>query len=381
MKALTVISALLALPLTEADAQQFLAKAYLPLYGEAEQIGNLYSQSRNPAGLRFSPVGEVLDFKAGTTLTRGKLHDVDGSDRINALNMSLSGQQRFGNVVCEGGITYDDGKAFDRRWNSTSVISADNPFVIGDSIASDFNAQYFRLHGRVAYNPTDALTLGIALSYDATSAANQTDPRPKSDGTLFTIAPGALLRLSDSFSLGLAGRYTLMSEGITHTVIDPRVSYVYFRFNGLGGYSVMGTGTSSSYPRDYKGHTWEGSVQLQWTAPCGLESLLEPYYRTRTETARDGGAVFTFKGGDFNADELGLSETLRLARGDKRHRLTLTASSTDAKGDWYDQTSYSDPDKNNQLSFRIEPSTTASTRCRARPLRSTPSAPASPPTM
>ena len=354
MKALTALSALLALTGVEASAQQYLTKAYLPLYRDAEQIGNLYSQSRNPAGLRFSPVDGVLDFNVGYDLTRGELHDVDESGHINMLNVGLSGQQRFGNIVCQGGISYDDGKALNRRWNSTSVISADNPFILGDSIRSDFNSQYFKLRGRVAYNPTDALTLGIELGYDATSSANQTDPRPKTDGALFNIAPGALLRLSDSFTLGLAARYTLMSEGITHTIVDTRESYVYFRFNGLGGYSVMGTGTSSSYPRDYKGHTIEGSAQLQWTASCGLESLLEPYYRTLSETARDGGAVFTFKGGDFSSTQYGLSEKLRLGRSDRRHTLTLSASAADNSGDWYDQTSYSDPNKNNQLSFRVE---------------------------
>ena len=201
-------------------------KAQLPVYQEIERSGNLYSRSHNPSALWFSPVGNLLDFHADYDIRRGDLHDVDESSKINAFGVGISGQQRFNKVICSGSIAYNDGKEYARRWNSTLQIADDNPFILGDSIPSDFNTQRFNLSGTVAYKPLERLILALKLDYNTGSSANQTDPRPKTDGMHFVITPGVQYLMGGGFSLGLSGGFDLMSESISHEVIDPRESYV-----------------------------------------------------------------------------------------------------------------------------------------------------------
>lgn len=331
-------------------------KEQLPVYREAELSGNLYSDSHTPAALWFSPVGEVLDFHMDYDMRRGDLHDVDESSKINGFGAGIAGQQRFDKVVCYGSIGYNDAKEYARRWNSTLQIADDNPFILGDSIPADFNIQRFNLTGTVAWNPAERVILALRLDYDTASSANQTDPRPKTDGMHFVVTPGIHYRLGGGFSLGLSGSFDLMSESIAHEVIDPRKSYVYFRFNGLGDYSTISTGTALSYPRDYTGTEYTGALQLAWDAANGLANLLEATYASNSEKARDGGAAFTFLGGDYTCTAFGISDRLRFGNARRTHNITLGWEHKRVEGIWYDQTAYIDPDKNNQLSYKVQAS-------------------------
>ena len=331
-------------------------KVQLPVCREMEQSGNLYAGSHNPTSLWFSPLDDVLEFHADYKLERGDWHDVDESSKTGHFGVGISGQRRFSKVVCSGSIVYDDGKEYGRRWNSTLQIADDNPFILGDSIASDFNIQRFRLSGNVAYHPFERLTLALQLDYDTGSSANQTDPRPKTDGMHFVITPGIHYGLGSGFSLGLSGSFDLMSESITHDVIDPRESYVYFRFNGLGDFSTISTGTSLSYPRDYNGTEYTGAMQFAWDGGRGVSNLLEARYASNTEEARDGGAAFTFLGGDYTRTGFCVTDRIRVATSRRIHTLTVGWEHKLGKGIWYEQTAYTDPDKNNQLSYKVQSS-------------------------
>ena len=86
-----------------------------------------------------------------------------------------------------------------RRFRSPTTIL----FILGDSIPSDFNTQRFNLSGTVAYKPLERLILALKLDYDTGSSANQTDPRPKTDGMHFVITPGVQYLMGGGFSLGL----------------------------------------------------------------------------------------------------------------------------------------------------------------------------------
>ena len=331
-------------------------KAQLPVYREVERSGNLYSRSHNPSALWFSPVGNLLDFHADYDIRRGDLHDVDESSKINAFGVGISGQQRFDKVICSGSIAYNDGKEYARRWNSTLQVADDNPFILGDSIPSDFNTQRFNLSGTVAYKPLERLILALRRDYDTGSSANQTDPRPKTDGMHFVITPGVQYLMGGGFSLGLSGGFDLMSESISHEVIDPRESYVYFRFNGLGDYSTISTGTSLSYPRNYTGTEYTGALQFAWDGGRGVANLLEATYASSTQEARDGGAVFTFLGGDYSRTGFGVSDRLRFGNSRRTHNVIVGWDHKRVEGIWYEQTAYIDPDKNNQISYKVQAS-------------------------
>ena len=165
-------------------------KAELPLFSELNYIGNTGWRSLNPTTLSDNPVGNMTRIDVGYSLGRGDFHDVDESSKTRALGASVTGYHRFGKVDCFGLLSYRNGKQNDRRWNSTMYISDANPFILADSIRSDFNIEEFDLRAGVSYTPIRQLSIGLNVRYLTGSSANQTDPRPKNDAMHFVMNPG-----------------------------------------------------------------------------------------------------------------------------------------------------------------------------------------------
>jgi hypothetical protein len=337
---------------TTAVAQS--SKEQLPAYDEVERTGNLYNGSVNPTALWFSPNESIFDLQLSFDTQRGDLHDIDESSKVNRYGVGISGQQRFAKVVCAGGIRYADGKEYARRWNSTRQIASDNPFILGDSIASDYNLQRFVLDGTVAYNPSSRWVMALQVNYDACSSADQTDPRPKTDGMHFVLAPGLLYRAGNQWTVGVSASFDLMSESIEHAVVETRESYNYFRFKGSGDYSTISTNTSLSYPREYTGTEYKGTFQLAWDGKQGIANLLEATYASNSEETRDGGAAFTFLGGDYSRWAVTLFDRLQIHAENNFHTLTLRGEYKEIDGLWYAQTAEIDPNKNNQTYYKVQ---------------------------
>lgn len=331
-------------------------KESLPVYKDILYLENLYAGSQNPSSLFFSPIEQVLDFNLDYGLDRGSFHEIDRSSKVNRLGVDISGQHRFKKVVCYGNLSYINRKEYDRRWNSTLFLAPDNPFILGDSIRSDFNTEKFNLTGTVAYSPDKRFVAALRLDYETGSSANQTDPRPRTNGMHFAIHPGVNYAFNDRISLGISGEVKLFSESITHLVVDPREAYVYFRFNGMGDYSTISTGTAQSYPRDYDGTEYKGALQLMWCNNDRYSNLFEAVYASNSEDARDGGQAFTFLGGDYTRKMFTLKDRFRIQGKRYMHNITVAYTDKTVKGIWYEQTQYLDPDKNNQLAYKVQAS-------------------------
>ncbi len=124
----------------------------------------------------------------------------------------------------------------------------------------------------------------------------------------------------------------------------------------MGDYSTISSGTSQAYPRDYTGAEYTGAFQFAWDGGGGIANLLEARYASNSEKARDGGVVFTFLGGDYKRTSFGVSDRFRFASARSVHNLTLGWERKNIEGVWYEQTAFVDPDKNNQLSFKVQTS-------------------------
>ena len=332
-----------------AKAQQ----APLPLQEEVEQSADIYRTGHNPMMLWHSALDNYLDVRLDSQLERGAFRPVDGTDALNRFGVSISGQKRFPNVVCYGTLDYYNQGERQRRWNSTRMIDPLNPFILADSVNADFTVDHFNLEGTVAWKPASWVVFGGKLAYEAVSSANQTDPRPHTMGMHFVVTPGVQFFPGHHVVIGLSFSADLMRESIKHTIVDPRVSYQYFRFNGLGDFSVFDSNISGAYPRDYRGTEYRPALQLAWEGGKGLSNHLEVWYAHNAETARDGGVTFTFLGGDHSRNSFGVSERFRIARGRSVHNIEASWESSRTKGIWYEQTSFADPENNNQLTFEV----------------------------
>ena len=309
-----------------------------------------------PPALWFSPVGNLLDFHADYDIRRGDLHDVDESSKINAFGVGISGQQRFDKVICSGSIAYNDGKEYARRWNSTLQVADDNPFILGDSIPSDFNTQRFNLSGTVAYKPLERLILALRLDYDTGSSANQTDPRPKTDGMHFVITPGVQYLMGGGFSLGLSGGFDLMSEVDLARGHRPARILRLFPFQRAG-----------RLQHDFDRHVALLPAQLHRHGIHRSPAIRLGRRPGRRQPARSDLCVehaggprrrrrFTFLGGDYSRTGFGISDRLRFGNSRRTHNVIVGWDHKRVEGIWYEQTAYIDPDKNNQISYKVQAS-------------------------
>jgi len=326
----------------------------LPLFSELNRIGNAGWYSRNPTAISDNPVGDMVRIDLGYGLSRGDFHDIDESSRTGAFDARVKGYHRFGKVDCFGALSYRYDRQNDRRWNSTMYISDANPFILADSVRSDFRIEEFDLRGGVSYSPIKQLSLGLNLRYLTGSSANQTDPRPKTDAMHLVINPGIAYRIAGRFMLGLSADIDILRESITHTIINTQESYSYFRFKGMGDVSTYTSSSLGSYPRNYSGQTYRGAFQFSASNRDGsVSDFLELYYLSGGEDARDGGTAFTFMGGDFSRSGYGLSNRF-MVRGPRLvHEIALSASYEKADGIWYDQRAERDPNNNNAIYYKI----------------------------
>ncbi len=331
----------------------------LPLFEELNRIGNVGRYSQNPTAIYDNPVGDMVRIDLGYGLSRGDFHDIDESSRTGAFDARVKGAHRFGKVDCFGSISYRYGRQNDRRWNSTMYITDSNPFILADSVRSDFRVEEFDLRGGVSYTPIDRLSLGLNLRYLTGSSANQTDPRPKTDAMHLVVNPGVTYRFNDRhgfgrFMLGLSADIDILRENITHTIINTQESYSYFRFKGMGDVSTYTSSSLGSYPRNYSGQTYKGAIQFTaYNRDRSVSNFLELYYLSGGEDARDGGTAFTFMGGDFSRSGYGLSDRF-IVRGRRlEHDIALNASYEKADGIWYDQRAERDPNNSSAIYYKI----------------------------
>ncbi len=324
-------------------------------YKEYNYIDNLYQGMSTPVGLAYNRVGTVTDASVFGHFERGAFHQVDAGSKNNSLNASLYGLQRFKKLSLEGQIGYVNCKDYNRKWNSTLFLTRSNPFVIGDSIASDVTTELFNMSVGAAYEWNPLFVGAIKLAYKVGSSADQTDPRPKVNSSRFVINPGVELRLGSAHRLGFSATLALFNSELTHTVINSYTNYMYFLMKGSGDYITRTNSDLAGYPRNYSGNTLKGALQWVYApASSSLSNIFEVELSSINENAEDGGAAYTFKAGDYDKRGISIADRLRLASSDRFvHNITANFSYYKGKGYWYDQRKKTDTEHGNISYYEI----------------------------
>lgn len=321
-------------------------------YKEINFLGNIYDGSHNPAALSFNKVQTLSEATLNARLERGGFQNVTSSSRLNHYSLDIFGLKQIGDFSLSGNIKYLNAKDYDHQWDNTYMLNPDNPFTLGDTIKSDMNTEEFSLHVGAAYRANDALVLGLRINFVSGSRSDQHDPRPKTNSMRFGVNPGAILRLSDSHSLGLSANVDLFNSKMTHTIVNTYLRYQYFLMKGMGDNTTFSTETNSSYPRDYNGLNLGG--HLQWNAKWdGFNNMLELGGTYIQENAKDGGSSYTYKGGDFHQINLDATDRLSLGTHRLKHNIILTGVFSKTQGDWYDQMRKVDTQHGNIVYYEV----------------------------
>lgn len=335
-----LLAAFLPLAVSAQQADSLLRKKMV--YQDYLYLHNIYRGSQNPTAISREALRDVAEVNASYRYTYGDYHAMDAADIQKTFDFSLYGIKKFKKVAFEGEIAYSNISDRDKRWNSTLYIADDNPFIIADSIFSDFTNEKFHLNGGFSFEATSKLHVALRADYQVGSTANQTDPRPKVDGMRFHLNPGIDYRLGQ-FTIGLSGKIEWLSESSEYTVVrTTEGTYYAFLFHGLGDPIMK---TAIGYQRKYTGTSGGGNLQIAWTNGK-LHNFLEAGYQTSTEEAEDGGSAEKFKGGKYKSTQYGITDRFMIKNDRWAHNLSLKLLFHKVDGTSYQQEQRSTSDGN-----------------------------------
>lgn len=322
---------LLSLPAVGQQPDSLLVKK--TVYRDYLFLHNLYRGSQNPTSISREALPDVADVRAGYRFEDGSYRAPDAGNIQKTFDFSFYGIKKLEKVSFEGELSYSNISDRGRRWNSSMFVATANPFVIADSISANFGTEKFHLNGGFSYEATPDFHVGLRADYQVGSTANQTDPRPETDGMRFRLNPGADYRFG-AFTAGLSGHVEWLSESTEYTVVRTTDGTHYvFLFHGLGEPVLK---TAIGYRRKYSGTSGGGNVQLAWHG-SRLQNLLTVGMEKSREEAEDGGSVEKYKGGKYASTGIRIGDRLRIA-GDRRlHHIEVLFSSHQVEGTSYQQ--------------------------------------------
>ncbi len=302
-------------------------------------LENIRSETDNPTAISYSTIDHSTDILIGYGYHNGDFVSIDKSAKVKSLLIDISGLKKMKRIAFEGGISYQNTTEKNRRWNTSLYIAPDNPFVLADSVGSDYSVEKFVLNGGFSWDALAWLKFGIKANYEVGSSADQTDPRPDTKGMRFDITPGLDFKLSPQINIGLSAGARLLNEETKYTNVVGTTNYDFFLMNGLGNYYLQ---NGTSYQRRYKGSAWHGNVQSVWTGTSGISNLLAIGMEKNSERAEDGGTQRLFLGGKYRSTRYDIADRLSIRRKSVAHNISLKASLHRNDGIWYDQKSISD---------------------------------------
>lgn len=296
-------------------------------------INNVHRGSQNPTAISREALTELSEIKASYGFSNGDYYALDAANIQKTFDFSLYGIKKLKKIAFEGGILYSNISDREKRWNSTLFIAHDNPFIIADSIKSNFSTEKFHLDGGFSYSMTEQVHFGLRAKYDVGSSANQTDPRPIIDGMRFLLNPGVDYQFGN-WVVGVSGHIEWMSESTEYKVVRTTDGTHYvFLFHGLGDPIMK---TAIGYQRKYSGTTGGGNAQLTWNN-SNLQNFLEIGYRTNTEEAEDGGNAEKYKGGKYKSNYYSLTNRFVISDNDWIHNINVNLISQKVNGTSYQQ--------------------------------------------
>lgn len=321
---------------------------------EINFLDNAFAGTSNPAGLSFNTIHTLTRATVNTQFLRGGFHAIDESRRDNALSVDIFGLKRIGRLSLSGNIAYLNAKGYDHRWNNTALLSDRNPFVLADSVASDVNREQFGMHATAALRLSEKLVAALKFRFTTVALSDQTDPRPKTNAMHFEVVPGVIRQLNGHNRIGVAGHIDVYRSDISHTVMNNLVNNVYFLMRGMGDYVQFTSGGNANYTRNYRGTRLAGSLQWHYIKGDAFGNMLEVHMAENREMAEDGGASYTYKGGDYDATQLDFYDRLTFRTGTSLwHQFILRAALAADNGFWYDQVKRVDTEHANRTYYEV----------------------------
>lgn len=289
--------------------------------------------SLNPTFMRDLPLGQLATLQVSYGAGMGDFHKLDKSGDVRDLLVEVYGVKKLESVSFEGGMSYRNGKEKQRRWNSTLYQAEDNPFILADSVFSNYTVEQFTLDGRFSWEPLDLLRFGINALYEVGATSDEQDPRLETKGMRFTINPGIDFKVSKHVKIGATGGVRLFNENSRYSTVETAINSSFFVMKGFG-LSLNNGGTS--YQRETKGTAWFAALQVYMNRP-GYTNFLNGGIEQNREKAIDGGTTQQFVGGEYRTRKIFVNDRFSFAKNKYVHNIEVFGGYDKVEGIWYDQ--------------------------------------------
>lgn len=314
---------------------------------------NLRHDNGNPTALSYNPIGNAGVARISYKSNGGGFRSPQQARRTNDINVYIGGLKQVGRFSMSGHINYLNRQEKDRRWNATLYLTPSNPFILADSVHSNYTTESFDMQAAASYIVSDKWKVGADIRFILGAASDQTDPRPKIDASVIPVTLGADYQLTKRWNIGFIAGVRLYQSNINYTLIDALIPYQYILMRGMGDYQRFSTSQMTAYERNYKGQTYHTGIQTVFQSASGrMANHLALHYRQGSERARDGGSAYNYRGGDYRINALSVSDKLQWKPVTNIiHTFTLAAHYQWGEGTWYDQKLQTDAEHGNIIYY------------------------------
>lgn len=312
---------------------------------------NVRSESASPVSLSYHPVAEWKAAVAAWNFEKGDFHRPDRPAGKSELDLSVQEVGTLGRVRTQGLLQYRNTREFDRNWNSLTGNDPDNPYTLGDTVADDATTERFDLQGALSWQFAGNWIAAGKIGLTTAKLTDTRDPRPRNDISRIPFTLGLEYRQGSGWSAGLYGGAELFFSQFSYSLEDGQTAYRYYKMKGMGDYFAFSSSESASAPREYSGAAWRAGINMALTR-SRLENFVELGFETGSENARDGGAAYEWKAGDYRYTRLTFLERLDI-KGTLRQSVILQAGFKLMEGFWYDQKQRTDTEHGNLSYYEI----------------------------
>lgn len=312
---------------------------------------NVRSGSTSPVSLSYHPVAAWKAAVAAWNFEKGDFHRPDRPAGKSELDLSVQEVGTLGRVRTQGLLQYRNTREFERSWNSLIGNDPDNPYTLGDTVADDATTERFDLEGALSWNIGSRWIAAGKIGLTTARLTDTRDPRPSNDFSRIPFTLGLEYRQDDGWSAGLYGGAELFFSQFAYSLEDGQTAYRYYKMKGMGDYFAFSSSESASAPREYSGVAWRAGINMALTR-SRLENFTELGFETGSENARDGGAAYEWKAGDYRYTRLTFLERLDI-KGTLRQSVVLQAGLKLLEGFWYDQKQRTDTEHGNLSYYEI----------------------------
>lgn len=341
--------ALLLLPMFLSPAGEAFAQVFCE---ERENgIRNVRSESASPVSLSYHPLADWKAAVAAWNFEKGDFHRPDRPAGKSELDLSVQEVGTLGKVRTAGTLRYRNTREFERNWNSLIGNDPDNPYTIADAVADDATTERFDLQGALSWQFAGNWIAAGKVGLTTAKLTDSQDPRPRNDISRIPFTLGLERTLGAGWSAGLYGGAELFFSQFSNYLEYGQKAYRYYKMKGMGDYFAFSSSESSSSPREYSGTTFRAGVHAGLSRGR-IENFAELGFETGSENARDGGAAYEWKAGDYRYTQFRVIERLDV-KGTLRHSILLQAGLKLMDGFWYDQKQQIDTEHGNISYYEV----------------------------